>query len=107
MTKCDKCGEGTMVQREGKHGKFIACDQYPECSNTERVVEKPMTDKEFVEAINPVVKKGTRTPAQVDQADYTKMAVSVFNSLWQTTTNRTDTMNMSIALVKQARDEFK
>ena len=38
---CSECGVGTMVERNGKHGRFLACDQYPECSHTERVVEKP------------------------------------------------------------------
>ena len=30
---CDKCGRG-MVLRWGKHGFFISCSGYPECTNT-------------------------------------------------------------------------
>lgn len=31
---CPKCKEGKLNIRYGKFGKFIACDQYPECSAT-------------------------------------------------------------------------
>lgn len=29
--KCPKCDEGNLVMKRGKFGRFIACDQYPEC----------------------------------------------------------------------------
>jgi DNA topoisomerase-1 len=32
--KCDKCGEGEMVEKAGKFGIFLACSRYPECDNT-------------------------------------------------------------------------
>ena len=42
---CDKCGK-PMVIRWGKHGSFIACTGYPECSNTrELTVDLPDVDK--------------------------------------------------------------
>jgi DNA topoisomerase-1 len=28
---CPKCGTGKLVEREGKYGKFIACNNYPKC----------------------------------------------------------------------------
>jgi len=31
--KCDKCG-GEMVEKWGRHGKFLACSAYPNCKNT-------------------------------------------------------------------------
>jgi DNA topoisomerase I len=38
---CDKCGK-PMVIKWGKHGKFIACTGYPECSSTrELTVDMP------------------------------------------------------------------
>ncbi|MBN1518260.1 type I DNA topoisomerase [Candidatus Sumerlaeota bacterium] len=37
--KCDKCGEGTMVIRWGRNGRFLACDQYPKCRNTRPYLE--------------------------------------------------------------------
>ncbi len=42
---CDKCGK-PMVIRWGKHGSFIACSGYPDCTNTrELAVELPELDK--------------------------------------------------------------
>jgi DNA topoisomerase-1 len=34
--KCEKCGQ-PMVIKWGRHGKFLACSGYPECSNTREV----------------------------------------------------------------------
>ena len=33
---CEKCGK-PMVIKWGKHGSFIACTGYPECTNTREV----------------------------------------------------------------------
>ncbi|MFN3325632.1 MAG: type I DNA topoisomerase [Bryobacteraceae bacterium] len=42
---CDKCGK-PMVIKWGKHGSFIACTGYPECTNTRQLtVELPDIDK--------------------------------------------------------------
>ncbi len=42
---CDKCGK-PMVIKWGRHGSFIACTGYPECSNTrELAVDLPDVDK--------------------------------------------------------------
>ena len=42
---CDKCGK-PMVIKWGKHGSFIACTGYPECTNTrELTVDLPDVDK--------------------------------------------------------------
>lgn len=35
--KCDKC-QGKMVLKEGKFGRFMACENYPKCKNTKTVV---------------------------------------------------------------------
>ncbi|MEK6938238.1 MAG: DNA topoisomerase I [Nanoarchaeota archaeon] len=32
--KCPTCAEGKLMQRRGKFGAFVACDQYPKCSTT-------------------------------------------------------------------------
>jgi DNA topoisomerase-1 len=43
---CDKCGK-PMVVRWGRHGSFIACSGYPECTNTrELTVDLPDVDKQ-------------------------------------------------------------
>jgi DNA topoisomerase-1 len=42
---CDKCGK-PMVIKWGKHGSFIACTGYPECTNTrELTIDLPDIDK--------------------------------------------------------------
>jgi DNA topoisomerase-1 len=42
---CEKCGK-PMVIKWGKHGSFIACSGYPECTNTrELTVDLPDVDK--------------------------------------------------------------
>ena len=35
--KCDKCGEGEMVEKAGKFGIFLACSRYPDCDNTKEL----------------------------------------------------------------------
>ena len=37
--KCEKCG-GAMITKEGRFGKFLACENYPKCKNTKTVVSK-------------------------------------------------------------------
>ncbi|HEY7212407.1 MAG TPA: type I DNA topoisomerase [Bryobacteraceae bacterium] len=38
---CEKCGK-PMVIKWGKHGRFIACTGYPECTNTREVAMEPV-----------------------------------------------------------------
>ena len=58
---CPKCGKGKLVEREGKFGRFIACDNYPKC----RYVKKDETaESEAAKARDtgvkcPVCGKGT------------------------------------------------
>ena len=35
--KCEKCG-GKMMMKEGRFGKFLACENYPKCKNTQTIV---------------------------------------------------------------------
>ena len=35
--KCDKCG-GKMMLKEGRFGKFLACENYPKCKNTKAIL---------------------------------------------------------------------
>jgi DNA topoisomerase I len=45
---CEKCGK-PMVIKWGRHGSFIACTGYPECSNTrELTVDLPDLEKEGI-----------------------------------------------------------
>lgn len=34
--QCTVCKSGTLVKREGAHGAFMGCNNYPYCDNTER-----------------------------------------------------------------------
>ena len=36
MLKCMKCKTGTMVPRQGPHGRFFGCNHYPLCTHRER-----------------------------------------------------------------------
>jgi len=38
--KCPECGEGDLVIRLGRFGKFVACSNFPKCHYTERLVEE-------------------------------------------------------------------
>lgn len=38
--KCPECKEGGLIIRTGRFGKFISCDQFPECKYTEKIVTK-------------------------------------------------------------------
>ncbi len=35
--KCPECGDGELVERWGRYGKFISCDQFPKCKYMEKV----------------------------------------------------------------------
>ena len=37
--KCPECKKGELVIRLGRFGKFISCDQFPECKHTEPFME--------------------------------------------------------------------
>lgn len=37
--KCPTCGEGEIVIREGRYGKFYSCSRFPECKYTARLTE--------------------------------------------------------------------
>jgi DNA topoisomerase-1 len=42
---CEKCGK-PMVIKWGRHGSFIACTGYPECTNTREVTEEGATEQD-------------------------------------------------------------
>ncbi len=37
--KCPECKTGEVVIRDGKFGKFLSCDKYPECKYTDQYIE--------------------------------------------------------------------
>ncbi len=34
--KCIRCGTGSLLPRQGKHGRFFGCSNYPTCSHAEK-----------------------------------------------------------------------
>jgi len=51
--KCPTCGDGDLLIRWGRHGKFIGCSNFPDCRHTEPFLEKigvncPECDGELV-----------------------------------------------------------
>src|ERR1700730_6836923 len=42
---CDKCGK-PMVIKWGRHGSFVACTGYPECTNTREIAEEGATEQD-------------------------------------------------------------
>jgi len=38
--QCPQCKGGGLIIRTGRFGKFISCDQFPECKYTEKIVTK-------------------------------------------------------------------
>jgi len=65
--KCPKCG-ATMVIKWGRHGKFLACSNYPDCRSTSdfkevegeiQLVQEEVTDEKCNECGNPMlIKRG-------------------------------------------------
>ena len=45
---CEKCGK-PMVIKWGKHGSFIACTGYPDCTNTREVEQEGATEQDETE----------------------------------------------------------
>ncbi len=37
---CPTCGEGELVYREGRYGRFIGCQNFPKCRHTEQILVK-------------------------------------------------------------------
>jgi topoisomerase IA-like protein len=36
-TPCPKCGDGELLVREGKYGKFLGCSNYPSCKHNQAI----------------------------------------------------------------------
>jgi len=45
---CEKCGK-PMVIKWGRHGKFVACTGYPECTNTRELAQEGVTEQDETE----------------------------------------------------------
>ena len=53
---CPKCGQGKLMEREGKFGKFVACSNYPKCKFIKKSAEQEAKEKTGVKC--PECKEG-------------------------------------------------
>ncbi len=62
--KCDKCGEGDMIKKEGRFGAYISCDNYPKCKNNISIKDgKKVEKKTFTKSKGPAPEKiGRKCP---------------------------------------------
>jgi DNA topoisomerase-1 len=44
--KCEKCGEGELLERISRHGFFLGCSRYPECDFIRDIAETGSSDDE-------------------------------------------------------------
>ena len=44
--KCEKCGQGELLERISRHGFFLGCSRYPECDFTQDLAEHGSADVE-------------------------------------------------------------
>ena len=44
--KCEKCGQGELLERISRHGFFLGCSRYPECDFTQDLSEHGGSDAE-------------------------------------------------------------
>ncbi len=65
--KCPKCKEGNLVIKRGKFGRFIACDQYPDCTTTFKIPQTGTvapTEKVCEKCGHPIIKVGKQGKRQ-------------------------------------------
>ena len=56
---CPQCGEGKLVEREGKFGKFVSCNRYPKCKYIKKDALIDGNNPNDTGVVCPVCKKGT------------------------------------------------
>jgi len=57
--KCPECEKGELIERDGKFGRFIACDRYPKCKH---IKKDPELEKKSSTGVScPVCKEGEMT----------------------------------------------
>ena len=67
---CDKCGS-PMIIKWGRYGKFLACTNYPKCSNTKQIEEEnEKIEENCPECSKPLVVKRGRFGKFIACSDY-------------------------------------
>lgn len=57
--KCPECKDGKLIERDGKFGRFIACNNYPKCKYIKKDAE--LEKKNSTGVLCPVCKEGMMT----------------------------------------------
>ncbi|NLZ71149.1 MAG: type I DNA topoisomerase [Clostridiaceae bacterium] len=57
--KCPECNEGDLIIKEGRYGKFIACNRYPDCKYT-RPIEIVVEDGKCPKCGSGILEKTTK-----------------------------------------------
>jgi DNA topoisomerase I len=55
--KCPVCGEGALVTKRGKYGRFLACNRYPDCKTTIGLFSGDRVLKKVCECGWPIISK--------------------------------------------------
>ncbi|HZN65516.1 MAG TPA: topoisomerase DNA-binding C4 zinc finger domain-containing protein, partial [Tepidisphaeraceae bacterium] len=56
--KCDKCGTGTLLLRDGKRGPWLGCSNFPKCRGMKGMNKLEGEALKQVEALVPLLKEG-------------------------------------------------
>jgi DNA topoisomerase-1 len=56
--KCDKCGTGTLLLRDGKRGPWLGCSKFPKCRGMKGINKLEGDQLKQVEALVPLLKEG-------------------------------------------------
>jgi DNA topoisomerase-1 len=56
--KCDKCGTGTLLLRDGKRGPWLGCSNFPKCRGMKNASKLEGDQLKQVEALIPLLKEG-------------------------------------------------
>ncbi|MCX7913051.1 MAG: type I DNA topoisomerase [Thermodesulfovibrionales bacterium] len=54
--RCERCGQ-MMVNRWGKHGRFLACSGYPKCKNTKEIIDSNLSNEKDFQAVEEICDK--------------------------------------------------
>jgi DNA topoisomerase I len=56
--KCEKCGTGTLLLRDGKRGPWLGCSNFPKCRGMKNAAKLEGDQLKQVEALIPLLKEG-------------------------------------------------
>lgn len=73
--KCPQCKSGTMVERNGRYGKFLGCSRYRfGCKNTAKIAKEETSAETRANALR--YNDGNSAPAEYKRIDLSSLALS-------------------------------